>query len=318
MRRFAEARRGASSGRWAVLAVALLLASTLLVVHIVRPARFPGPPRGVITIVAAENFWGSLVAQLGGVHVSVLSVVSDPNADPHEYETNATDAIAVSDAQLVIENGAGYDDWCAHLLSATPTPGPLVLNVAGLLGKPLGSNPHFWYGQSYVVAAIAAMYSDLVQIDPGNTSYFQQRYAALNASLAPAWSEEAYISTHWGGGRVQVASTELIFQYMANSAGLDLVSPYAFMSAVSEGNDPPTQSVTTFQDQLASGLVRLLVYNNQTVTPLTSQMQTLAIQDHVPVVAVSETIQPPTLSFQAWMLNELLAISHALTVSVGP
>src|SRR5690242_9025587 len=102
-------------------------------------------PAGTIQIVAGENFWGSLVSQIGGSHVQVLSIVSDPNADPHEYESNTNNARAIAMANYVIENGAGYDSWADKLLSASSAPNRKVLNVATLLGKKEGDNPHFWY-----------------------------------------------------------------------------------------------------------------------------------------------------------------------------
>src|ERR1017187_9921428 len=98
---------------------------------------------GVIQVVAAENFWGSLITQLGGTRVSVVSIVSDPNADPHEYESNTANAIAIADARLVIVNGAGYDDWALQLISASNTPHQIVLNVQELINQPTGANPHF-------------------------------------------------------------------------------------------------------------------------------------------------------------------------------
>ena len=124
---------------------------------------------GVIQVVAAENFWGSLITQLGGTHVNVLSIVTDPNADPHEYESNAADAIAIANARLVIVNGAGYDTWALQLISASNTPHQIVLNVQELINQTVGANPHFWYSPTYVNETVNAMYQDLVSIDPSNT-----------------------------------------------------------------------------------------------------------------------------------------------------
>jgi zinc/manganese transport system substrate-binding protein len=293
-----------------VVALLLVASGTLLALHFVDKPAAPAPNSKVIPVVAAENFWGSLIAQLGGSHVAVTSIVSDPNADPHEYESNTTDAVDIANARLVIVNGAGYDDWCSQIIAASGTPDQVVLNVADLLGKVAGDNPHFWYGATNVNTTIAAMYSDLVTIDPGNRGYYQQQYAALNVSLAPVFDREAEIRAQFHG--TQVASTESIFEYMANSTGLDLISPPAFMDAVAEGNDPPTASVTQFQDQLESGNVSVLVYNEQTVTPLTQEMKTLATQHNVSVVGVTETIQPPDVSFEVWMEAELLALQNAL------
>ena len=266
-----------------------------------------------IQIVAAENFWGSLVSQLGGTHVQVLSVVSDPNADPHEYESNNADAQAIANANFVIINGAGYDDWAAKIIAASNNPNQKVLNVADLLGKKSGDNPHFWYSPVYVNETVNKMYSDLISIDPTNTAYYTQQYADLNASLGQYNSRINEIKQQFHG--THVASTESIFEYLADAAGLDLVSPPEFMEAVAEGNDPPAQSVVQFQQLLqgqGNGNVTVLVYNEQTVTPLTQSIKALAAKEGIPIVGVTETIQPSDVSFQDWMNGELLSLQNAL------
>lgn len=265
-----------------------------------------------IQIVAAENFWGSLISQLGGTHVQVLSVVSDPNADPHEYESNTVDAQAIANANFVIVNGAGYDDWALKIIAASNNPDQKILNVADLLGKKDGDNPHFWYNPVYVNETVNKMYSDLVSIDPSNAAYYTQQYASLNASLGQYNSRIDEIKQQFHGARV--AATESIFVYLANATGLDLISPPEFMEAVAEGNDPPAQSVVQFQQQLQGqdGNVTMLVYNEQTVTPLTQSMKALAAKQGIPIVGVTETIQPPDVSFQDWMNGELLALQNAL------
>ncbi|HZY69414.1 MAG TPA: zinc ABC transporter substrate-binding protein [Thermoplasmata archaeon] len=302
-----------SRGPWVVagiVATVVLVAGVLVGLHYLVPSTTPHATSNLIPVVAAENFWGSLVAQLGGTHVSVLSIVSDPNADPHDYESNTTDAIALSTAKLVIQNGDGYDDWCTQLLSSSPNPGRVVVVAQAVVGAPLGVNPHFWYEQRYVIQMAGAMYSALVSIDRADQAYYQQQYAALNTSLEVVWAREAEIQTQFGG--TNVSSTESIFQYMANSTGLNLVSPYEFMKAVAEGSDPPAWSVTVFENQLTSGTVSVLVYNLQTVTPLTQQMKAIAASHNVSTVGVTETIQPPDLTFQVWIEGELLALENVL------
>jgi len=265
-----------------------------------------------IQIVAAENFWGSLISQLGGTHVQVLSVVSDPNADPHEYESNSADAQAIATANFVIVNGAGYDDWALKIIAASNNSNQKVLNVADLLGKKSGDNPHFWYDPTYVNETVNKMYSDLVSIDPTNTAYYTQQYTNLNASLGQYNSRINEIKQQFHGTRV--ASTESIFVYIANATGLDLVSPPEFMESVAEGNDPSAQSVVQFQQQLQGqgGNLTVLVYNEQTVTPLTQSIKALAAKEGIPTVGVTETIQPPDVSFQDWMNGELLTLQNAL------
>ncbi|MGD0477938.1 MAG: zinc ABC transporter substrate-binding protein [Nitrososphaerales archaeon] len=267
-------------------------------------------PSTTIQVVAAENFWGSLVSQLGGTHVNVLSIVSNPNADPHEYEGDVADARAIADANLVIVNGAGYDDWALQLIAASNTPNQAVLNVQELINQSITANPHFWYSPYYVNDTVKAMYKDLVCIDSTDTAYYKQQYVALNASLGVYNERIGEIEQQFAG--THVASTESIFVYLANATGLDLVSPPAFMEAVSEGSDPPTQSLVQFQQELQNGSVSMLVYNEQTVTPLTQSIVTLAAENNVPTVGVTETIQPADVTFQVWMNAELLAIQNTL------
>jgi zinc/manganese transport system substrate-binding protein len=267
----------------------------------------------MIQVIAAENFWGSLVSQLGGAHVNVTSVVSDPNADPHEYTSNPAIARAISNAQFVIVNGAGYDTWALSIISSSNTPNQKVLNVQQLIGQPVNANPHFWYSPYYVNDTVKAMYKDLVAIDPTDASYLHQQYATLNSSLWQSYmSREVQIKQQFSG--VPVASTEDIFVYMANATGLDVVSPPGFMQAVAEGNDPSAQNVASMQRLLecGTGTVRVLVYNQQTVTPLTESIKALAANHKIPTTSVTETIQPPDTSFQNWMNSELISLQNAL------
>jgi zinc/manganese transport system substrate-binding protein len=273
----------------------------------------------VIPVVAAENFWGSLVSQIGGTHVSVTSIITDPNTDPHEYQSNDSTAIAIKDAQYVILNNVGYDDWASALVAADGTPNQTVLNIGDDLGIHVDGgivtgNPHMWYNPTYVNQTVAWMYHNLTTIAPSLTGYFTDQYDNLTTSLTALYSEVGAIRAQFVG--TVVASTESIFVYLANATGLDLVSPPTFMEAIAEGNDPPDASVVTFQCQLESGHVRVLVFNAQTVTPITTNMKVIAQENNVSVMSVTETIVPPTATFQEWMGGELNALYVALDAKV--
>jgi zinc/manganese transport system substrate-binding protein len=157
------------------------------------------------------------------------------------------------------------------------------------------------------------MYLDLVKTDPADASYYKQRYENVTVSLAQIDSRMTEIKQQFAG--TKVASTESIFVYLANATGLDLVSPPAFMDAVAEGVDPPAQSISEFQNQLESGNVSVLVYNEQTVNPLAEQMKQIAAQHNITIVGVTETIQPPDVPFQVWMNAELLQLQNALNAN---
>ncbi|MDA4125502.1 MAG: zinc ABC transporter substrate-binding protein [Thaumarchaeota archaeon] len=271
------------------------------------------PSGSVVHVVAAENFWGSLASQVGGTHANVVSIVSDPNADPHEYASSSADAQLFADANLVIVNGAGYDAWALSLVAASNAQNQEVLNVQELLKQSAAANPHFWYSPVYVNETVNAMYEAFVSIDPADAVYFHQQYANLNASLWQSYmSREVEIKQQFAGA--PVAATEDIFVYMANASGLRVVSPTGFMQAVAEGNDPSAQDVATFQQLLEGGntSVRVLAYNQQTVTPLAQSIKEEAAQYEIPIIGVTETIQPPDVTFQFWMGSELISLQNAL------
>jgi zinc/manganese transport system substrate-binding protein len=267
----------------------------------------------VLQVVAAENFWGSLASQLGGRRVHVTSIVTDPNADPHEYESNPADARLLAKADFVIVNGAGYDDWASKLLGAEPAAGRKVLTVAALLGKKDGDNPHFWYDPNYVFKVVDQISKDLESLEPSESSYFDARSKDVQDDLAPYRQRLAYIRQHFAGR--PVAATESIFQYMAEYLRLDLVTPYPFMEAVAEGNDPPAADEATFEQQIRAKAFDVLVYNVQTVTPLTTGIKEQTAQQDIPVIGVSETIQPPIASFEEWMDGELDTLANALNAN---
>ena len=303
--------------RKALLAVviAILVVGGVFVALTTKQPTSTTTPNSKIQVVAAENFWGSLVSQLGGTHISVTSIVSDPNTDPHEYESSAADAKVVANASLVIINGAGYDDWALQLISASNNPNQTVLNVQELVNQSVTANPHFWYSSYYVNDTVKEMYKDLVSIDPTDASYYKQQYVALNASLGGYNAQISEIKQHWGG--VKVASTESIFVYLANTTGLNLVSPPSFMQAVSEGIDPSPQSIAQFDQLIQSRTIAVLVYNNQTVTPITQTIKSMAIQEGIPTVGITETVQPPNTSFQIWMSSELTTLQNALATAAA-
>ena len=267
-------------------------------------------PARKLSIVAGENFWGSLASQLVGQVGSVTSVVSDPNADPHSYETSSDDARAFATADYVVVNGAGYDTWADKLLSGNPNGKRKVLTVADLLGKKDGDNPHFWYQPDFVTRVVDRIEADLKALDPSDSAYFDAQRRAVDAAFAPVRARLEAIKAAYAG--TPVAATESIFEYLGTYLGLRVISPSEFMRAVAEGNDPPAPSVAEFQDQISKREARVLVYNLQTSTVVTTNLKQLAGQLHIPSVGVTETIQPPTAPFEQWFDAELVHLQNAL------
>ena len=269
-----------------------------------------GGTPGVISVVAGENFWGSLAAQLGGSHASVHSVVTDPNADPHEYESSAQDARDFAEADFVILNGAGYDDWGQKLLDANSSSHRTVLNIAQLLGRKPGDNPHFWYNPTYVVTVADKITAEYKAIDPSDASFFDQQRMMFTTALKPYTHRLAEIKSKYAG--LPIGSTESIFVYMASALGLNLISPPEFMNAVAEGTDPPVSAVAAFHDQVAGKQIKVLVYNVQAISALTASLKQLAQQENIPSVGVTETLQPVGATFQDWQSAQMNKLEMAL------
>ena len=262
-----------------------------------------------IVVVGTENFYGDLLSQICGNRCAVTSILSDPNADPHEYESNAQDAAAVAKARLVIENGEGYDTFMDHLVAASPNPQRRVINVQTLIGAQNGANPHLWYDPATMPKVAAAAADALGRIDPAHAAEYQAAAQTYTNSLQAITTEIAAIKSAYPNA--PVAYSEPVFGYMGDAVGLKVLTPETFQRAIEDGNDPSAADLAMQQDLLSKHQVKVLIYNLQTVTPVTTNIQNLAKQDGISVVGVSET-EPSGKTYQQWMLTQLQALQAAL------
>jgi len=270
---------------------------------------------GVVRVVAAEDFWGSIAAQIGGAHARVVSIIANPETDPHAYEPTAADARTLADAQVAVLNGAGYDPWMQHLLAAdggTRT----VLDVGDLVGVAPGGNPHLWYDPGFVARYADALTVDLQRADPADRAYFAARRAAYGrVGLAGYHAESARIRADFAG--TPVGASESIVVYLCRALGLDLVTPPSFLRAISEGTDVSAADTATIDRQIARRAIAVYLENTQNVTPDVQAQVTAARATGIPVVPVTETLQPAGASFQAWQTSQLDALDTALEHTRG-
>jgi len=265
---------------------------------------------GAMTVSAGENFYGDLLHQLGGSKLRIYAFLSNPNADPHQYESNSGSARAVADSRLVIENGLGYDAFVDKLLQASPDSRRVVIDVQALVGAADGANPHLWYDPTVTPRVAGAAADALARLDPANAVTYRENLAQLLTSLQPITDKVAGLRSRFQG--TPVAFTEPVYGYMADAIGLSVLSPAAFMKAIEEGNDPPSQAVAQEQDLISRHKVKVLLYNSQTVTKITSAIRDLAAGSSIPVVGISET-EPPGQTYQLWQLDELGRLEAALS-----
>jgi zinc/manganese transport system substrate-binding protein len=266
-------------------------------------------PAARVGVVAAENFYGDLVHQIAGDNVAVTSIISDPTVDPHLYETNAKDAAAVANARLIVQNGLGYDTFMDHLIAASPNPQRKEILVARLTGHKPGDNMHLWYDPQTMPQVAQAVTDALVQLDPVHAVAYRDGHQRAAASLASLAQRVATFKARFAG--TPVAVTEPVFNYMAQAIGLIVRTPEAFQKAIEDGRDPPAQALAQTQDLLTQHRVKVLLYNTQTVSPITTKIQQLARQAGIPVVGVSET-EPPKMTYQRWMLDQLNRLGASL------
>jgi zinc/manganese transport system substrate-binding protein len=271
---------------------------------------------GRLDVVAAEDFWGSIAEKLGGDRVQVTSIVTNPAADPHDYEPSSEDARTMAGAQVAIVNGIGYDQWATKLLAADPGSGRTVLTVGDLLGLKEGDNPHQWYSPSSVQRVIERITLDYEKADPGHKSYFerlQRRFETVG--LARYHRLIAQIRSRYAG--TPVGASESIFEPLAPALGLKLLTPSGFLDAISEGSEPTPSDKATTDRQIADRQIGVWVYNSQNATPDVQRLNDAAKAARIPIATVTETLTPEGASFQAWQVRELEGLRAALAKAAG-
>jgi len=310
----ATGSRGAPGARR--LALVLLLALVGAAASFAGGAReAPAAKGGLLKVVAAEDFYGDVAGQIAGAHAAVASILSDPNIDPHEYESSVNDAKAVADADLVIENGGGYDEWMDKLLAASPSASRIVVTGFDFAPTKLPENEHVWYDVDDMEAVAKAIRDALCRLEPAHAAAFDKNFTTFAASLSQIRNTMAEIKTRFGG--TPVALTENIFLYQALPMGLTVLTPLAFQKAIAEGNDPPADSALVAERQVKEKAVKLLIYNAQTINRVTAKLRNDAMAAGIPVVPVTETM-PPSLHYQSWMLSQLGRVEQALAGKPGP
>ena len=262
-------------------------------------------------IVAAENFWGSIAAQVGGEHASVTSIISNPDADPHDYDPTPQDARTIAQVNYVIVNGVGYDGWAIKLLAANPVSGRRILNIGEMLGKKDGDNPHLWYSPEYVGQVVDRIAADLGQLDNSDAAVlYQQGEDYKNKGLKPYHDTIGAIKQRYTG--TKVGATESIFTYLAEGTGLDVITPPGYLNAISEGADPSAADKATVERQIATRAIKVFVYNSQNSTPEVQGLVAKARDKTIPVVSVTETMLPAGATFQEWQTAQLNGLLQAL------
>jgi zinc/manganese transport system substrate-binding protein len=265
---------------------------------------------GTISAVGAENEYANVLSQIGGRYVHVSAVLDNPNTDPHTFEASPQVAQEIGSAQLIVQNGAGYDSWMNRIESASPSSTRKVITVQQVLGLPASTpNPHLWYSPATMPAVAKVMAADLSALQPAHKAYFQARLSAFNRSLAPWRNAIAQFKAKYPGTRA--ATTEPVADYLLTALGITNLTPFRFQADIMNGVDPAPQDIALENGFFTQHKVQLFAYNQQVTDSLTASIRGNALKAGVPVVGVYETM-PVGYSYQRWMLAEVSAITKAV------
>ena len=269
-----------------------------------------GAKSTTLQVVASTNVYGDIARQIGGSHVTVTSILSDPNADPHLFEPGTKNGLAVAQARVVVQNGLGYDAFMSRLESSAPNDSRRVVTISDVLGiHGHDANPHLWYDVPQLPKIATAIEHALAEADPAQAADYQSGLRSFIKSLGPLQTTVAQIRANHAGA--PVAYTEPVPGYLMAAAGLRNLSLSSFTLPIEAGSEPSASAVSAMTALASKHRIKVLFYNNQAVSPITQRVRAAADAAGVPVVGVAETV-PAGLTFQSWQLKQARELLQAL------
>lgn len=264
---------------------------------------------GQIAIVAAENFYGEVAEAVGGSYVQVTSLLTNPDADPHDYEPTPEASKAIDGAKVVIFNGIGYDEWAQKLIDASgDAPNKTVIRVGSdVMGHQEGDNEHVWYNPETMTKYADYLAEQLGKIDPAHKDDFTKQADAYKQTLAPFTEEVQALKQ---ASPVPVAVSEPVFDYMAEALNLQITDD-KFEMAAEEETDPAPTDVAKLQDDIKGKKIKMFVNNIQATSQTVQNIVDLAKDNGIPVIEVTETL-PSGKNYVQWMTDQLDQIKAAL------
>jgi zinc/manganese transport system substrate-binding protein len=300
-----------AAGLLARASISIVLSASALAVIGASDASAASAKSVVIKAVGAENEYANVLSQIGGKYVSVSSILNNPNTDPHTFEASPSVAEEVSSAQLIVQNGVGYDTFMNNIEDASPNPKRKIIVAQHVMDLPNDtSNPHLWYNPKTMPAVAQAMAKDLSALDPSDKAYFQAKLASFDASLQPWLKAIAAFKAKYGG--TPVAVTEPVADYLLQAMGAKILTPFVFQADIMNGVDPSPEDITLENNLLTKHKVKVFCYNQQVIDALTTSIRQTATSAGVPVVGVYETMPTPGYNYQSWMLAEVKALQSAV------
>jgi zinc/manganese transport system substrate-binding protein len=296
-----------------------------------EPGNNDGGGASAVEVVTATNVYGELAKMIGGEHVEVTSIISRMSQDPHSYEVTARDKLAISGADLLVENGGGYDAFMHQLADETGKDHEFIITAvehSGVEGAPEDTehgeepaeegheghnhgefNEHVWYDLATVSEVARTISDKLGKIDPEHAAEFTTNAEAFETELDGLQAQLDGVSGKVRG--TAVAASDPVPLHLFNAAGLENRTPAEFIEAVEEGADAPPTALRGTLELVESGEVAFLAYNEQTESSQTRQLRKAAEQAGTAVVVFTETL-PEGQDYVTWMAANIQSIAdHA-------
>ncbi|WP_338332901.1 metal ABC transporter solute-binding protein, Zn/Mn family [Acetobacter sp. LMG 32666] len=261
-------------------------------------------------VVAAENTWGDIAAQIAAPDMRVVAILSSPTVDPHEYQATPTDARMIAAAELVVANGAGYDTWADKLVAASGLLPARYVKADSWSPWQEGGNPHLWFNVDAVSAFVKHFAEACAHIDPEHADGYAGRAEKMQLAIQSIQAHAGLLKAHVAG--MHVAATEPLFTPLADLLGLQM-DEQAYQLAVMNDVEPAPSTVATFESDLKDRRLKMLVYNQQVEEPSVRHLLELAQQSNVPTLPLSEML-PPHKHWQVWVHDILTQVGQLLGV----
>lgn len=255
-----------------------------------------------IRVVTSLNFYGEVASEVAGKYGQTTSFINNSAVDPHDYQPSTKQALQLDRANVVIENGLGYDSWVAKMVTAASTK-QTVINVGQQVAhRRAGDNEHVWYRPSTMSHLASLLARQYARIDPRHQSYYygrarryQQKLASLNQTIARARTNARH-------DKRQVLVSEPVFDYALGHLGYHIANPH-FAKAIEDGNDPAAKDIAQMRTAIQQHRVAFFVENSQESNSTINNLVKLAHRNGVPVLKVTET-KPAKLTYVQWMQRE--------------
>ena len=252
-----------------------------------------------LELVASTSVWGSIAQQVAGTRASVKVILSNPAQDPHSYEATLRDRLAVQNADYIVFNGMGYDDFMTKLNTFA------TAKLAPFEACKLVAVEHCFYQIGVANSVATHIANDLAKLDPANRDEYLANAMKLTDEDTALFKLSHGIVA--GLDNIAVVETEPLMDPLLADMGFTNVTPLAFTKAIDEGRDVPISALKQVQDRIIHAKMSFLAVNRQTSTTQVNALVKLCADNGVSVVYFDELL-PAGQTYYSWMRAKILEI----------